>query len=483
MNPSRPVLSKGHVTYELSERIRAVQTGGLAAVHQLVVRSGLARSIDKRLHLLAAHRPYHESDHVLNLVYNVMCGGRVLQDIERQRTDLALLQGLGAEALPAPSTAGDFCRRFDEDSLQALMDAIHETRLALWKQQEPSFFAQTARIDADGTLVSTTGECKQGIGLSYKGVWGYHPLIVSFANTHEPLFLVNRSGNRPSEEGAAGYLDRAIALCREAGFASILLRGDTAFSQTQHLDRWDADGVQFVFGYDARKNVQEQAQALPAQAYQELERRAKQAFVEQDKRRGRWPRYKEAFIELKGYKNLVLKREDLAEFDYQPVACQQAYRMVVLRKTVTVTRGKQPGVEEIRYLFYLTNDRERSAAAIVFESNDRCDQENLIEQLKNGVHALYAPCNTLLANWAYMLITSLAWTLKAWMALSLPIHPSVRARHQAQRHAWLRMDFRTFRNEVLAVPAQIVVSGRRRIWRLLAWRPQLGALFRLLDAW
>ena len=79
----------------------------------------------------------------------------------------------------------------------------------------------------------------------------YHPLLVSLANTGEPLFIVNRSGNRPSHEGAASYLDQAIKLCRRAGFEDILLRGDTDFSQVRHLDRWNVQGVRFVFGYKA----------------------------------------------------------------------------------------------------------------------------------------------------------------------------------------------------------------------------------------
>jgi hypothetical protein len=76
----------------------------------------------------------------------------------------------------------------------ALMDAINETRLEIWRQQPDSFTATTARIDADGTVVSTEGECKQGMDIAYNGVWGYGPLLISLANTSEPLFLVNRPG-------------------------------------------------------------------------------------------------------------------------------------------------------------------------------------------------------------------------------------------------------------------------------------------------
>lgn len=475
----RPVLFGTSVVYEVAERTRAIAPGGLAAVHRLVMGTGLAARIDEKVSVLKQHRPYHESDHVLSVAYNVMCGGRTLDDIELRRNDAVFLDALDVEAIPDPTTAGDFCRRFGETDIANLMEAINESRLEVWGQQGPEFFAR-AILDADGSLVATTGECKEGMALSYNGIWGYHPLIVSLANTGEPLFLVNRGGNLKSSEGAAAYLDQAIALCRRAGFTDILLRGDTDFSQSQHLDRWNADGVKFVFGYDARKNLVGQANDL--ENYGELLRRAKRCFIDDDQRRAQPERFKEIWVRERRYKNIQLRSEDIGEFEYKPRACKTSYRMVVLRKNLTVKKGEEALFDDVRYYFYITNDRELSNAEVVFQSNDRCNQENLIEQLKNGVRALHAPVNTLNANWAYMVMASLAWTLKAWMALSLPVSPRWRSKHEAERRAWLRMDFRTFRNAVIDVPVQILRSGRRLIWRILAWRPQLPVLFRLLDA-
>lgn len=478
----RPTLPAAGATYEISDRLSAVAQGGIGAVQRVVARVGVAREIDRRVQVLKVHRPYHESDHVLNVAFNVLCGGRTLDDIELRRNDPVYLDALGVEMIPDPTTAGDFCRRFAAADVEALMEAINAARVEVWRHQGSSFLGETARIDADGSLVPTSGECKEGLALSYKGIWGYHPLLVSLANTAEPLFIVNRSGNRPSAEGAAGYLDKAVALCRDAGFQDILLRGDTDFSQTAHLDRWTADGVRFVFGYDAMKNLKGRADALGTDDFAELERRAKRAFVEKENRRARPRRFKEEFVRRKGYKNIRLCSEDVAEFDYRPGACAAAYRMVVLRKNITVERGETALIDDIRYFFYITNDRELSAAQVVFEANDRCNQENLIAQLKDGVRALHAPVNTLNANWAYMVMASLAWTIKVWMALCLPISPRWRKKHEAARSRWLRMEFRTFLNAVINVPAQILRSGRRRIFRLLAWRPELPTFFRLLDA-
>ena len=444
--------------------------------------SGLVEAINERVEVLKIHRPYHESDHVLNIAYNAMCGGRTLDDIERLRNDEVFLDALGVEAIPDPTTAGDFCRRFGPADIEAMMEAINTTRLVIWSRQGPRFTAATARIDADGSLVETTGECKEGMALSHKGIWGYHPLLISLANTREPLFIVNRGGSRPSSERAATYLDKAVALCRRAGFIDVLLRGDTDFSQTRHLDRWTAADVRFVFGYDVHPNLKKRADGLDAEEFGELTRRAKRAFVAEDARRARPPRVKEEFVRRKGYKNIRLISEDVAEFDYRPGACKQAYRMVVLRKNLSIERGEETLFDDVRYFFYITNDRDLTPEQVVFEANDRCNQENLIEQLKNGVRALHAPVNTLNANWAYMVMASLAWTLKAWMALSLPIAPRWREKHEAERDRWLRMEFRTFLGAVIDVPAQIVCTGRRLVFRFLAWRPQLPVLFRLLDA-
>lgn len=225
LNDAGPMLSAAGIRYELADRVQAIPHGGIGAIHRLVHSCGLAEQIDRRLHLLKIHAPYHESDHVLNIAYNQLCGGRVLEDIELRRNDVAFLNAIGTASIPDPTTAGDFCRRFTEDAIADLEDAINAARLTIWRRQAEEFFSQPAIIDADGALVGTDGECKEGMALAYNGLWGYHPLVVSFARTNEPLLVRNRSGNRPSAEGAAGLFDKAIALCRKAGFKDIAATG------------------------------------------------------------------------------------------------------------------------------------------------------------------------------------------------------------------------------------------------------------------
>lgn len=471
----KPMLAARNVHYEVSARDRAIATGGIGAMQLVVQKLGLAKAIDDRLHLLKVHLPYHESDHVLNLANNALAGGTCIEDLELLRNSEGFLDALGAQRIPDPTTAGDFCRRFTPADVDALQEVFNEIRLKVWGRQPKAFFEQ-AVIDSDGTEVATGGECKEGIGLSYKGTWGFNVLNVSLANTGEPLFLVNRGANVGSQQGAAERIDQAIALVRRAGFESVLLRGDTDFSQTQHLDRWNEQGVQFVFGYDAAKNLVEKAECLPETAWQRLERQPRYEV----KTEPRTPRenVKAAIVEQKEYLNFHLVKEEVAEFEYQPSACKTTYRMVVLKKTITVERGQKLLYPETRYFFYITNRRDLSIAEVVATANDRCNQENLNAQLKGDVRALRAPVDTLVSNWAFMVMTALAWSLKAWFALLLPTTGRWRDRYQEEQQSLLRMEFRTFLNAVIRIPAQIVKTGRRIVFRLMAYNRWLPALFR-----
>jgi Transposase DDE domain group 1 len=477
---SEPIMTASNIHYEIADRVRGISAGGIGAIHALVRQIGLRDAIDRRLHLLQIHLPYHESDHVLAVAYLPLCGGTCLQDLELLRQDEVFLDALGARRIPDPTTAGDFCRRFTSANIRTLLDVINDTRIRVWAGQPAAFFEE-ARLDMDGFLVETTGQCKEGMDIAYDGTWGYHALVLSLANTGEVLSVVNRSGNRPSQEGAAAEVDRAKEVCFRGGFRRILFRGDSKFAQTKELDRWDDDPrVRFHFGFEACPNLQAIAEKLPAQAWHRLERPAR--YEVKTAARQRPDNVKEARVVAREFENQRLRSEEVAEFNYQPTACRKTYRMVVVKKNISVEKGEKVLFDQIVYFFYITNDWVSEADEVVFSANDRCDQENVLAQLHGGVRALRAPVDNLESNWAYMVMTALAWNLKAWWALTLPERPGRhQEKHQAEKRWVLRLEFKRFVNAFVRLPCQIVRTGRKLVYRLLAWNPYQPIFFRLVD--
>jgi hypothetical protein len=476
-----PVFRASNIHYDVSGRLHAITIGGIGAIHLLAQQVGLIEGIDVNLHLLKIHVPYHESDHVLNIAYNALCDGTCLEDIELRRNDENYLNALDALRIPDPTTAGDFCRRFTSGTIRILMDVINNARLCVWARQPDAFFDR-ATLDMDGTHAVTTGECKEGMDIDYSNNWGYHPLLLTLAETGEVLSIVNRSGNRPSHEGAAQEVDRALLLCVQAGFRKIVLRGDTDFSQTQRLDGWDNDPkIRFFFGYNRTPNLVKIVENLPPSVWRPLERPARYQVKTQPRRRP--ANVKERVIKEREFKNLRLVSEDVTVFDYQPVACGKNYRIVVVRKNISVEKGEQVLFPDERYFFYITNERECTADEVVFEANDRCNQENTIAQLKSGVPALHAPVDNLESNWAYMVMMALAWNLKAWWALMLPEDPGRwQQKHRDEKRWVLKLEFKTFLNKFMLLPCQIIKTGRKLVYRLLRWNPHLPIFFRLLGA-
>ena len=249
-SPSQPLLGAQPIHYELADRMRVISMGGLGALHTLVTKLHLPEILNEQVSVLKRHLPYWESDHILSQCYNLLTGGQPLEDINRLRRDEGYLEALGVERLPAPSTAGDFLRRFAAADLVALQEAINQARQPVWQRMKADR-RQLAILDLDGTIVETEGECKQGMDYcAYKKQWGYGPLLLSLAQTGEVLYVVNRPASQPSHQGAAAWVQRALPHLRPV-FETVWLRGDTDFSLTQEFDGWEDEGVLFIFGYDA----------------------------------------------------------------------------------------------------------------------------------------------------------------------------------------------------------------------------------------
>jgi len=213
------------------------------------------------------------------------------------------------------------------------------------------------------------------------------------------------------------------------------------------------------------------ADELPKGAWKRLERPPR--YTVKTEKRDRPVNVKEQVVKKREFKNIRLESEDVAEFDYRPTSCKKTYRMVVVRKNLSIEKGEQRLFDEVRYFFYVTNDRKMTKADVVFFANDRCDQENVIGQLKTGVNALRMPSDGLVSNWAYMVIAALAWNLKAWYGLV--------TQNKAVRRDILRMEFKRFRANFVQIPCQIVNTGRRLVYRILSYGKHLEVFFATFD--
>lgn len=450
--------------YEISERTTATPYGGIAAVHALVRRLGLVSAIDRELHFFKVHKPYHESDHILSLVYNILAGGECLDDIEVLRNDPAFMDSIGAHRIPDPTTAGDFLRRFEREDLTSLMNIMHEMDSRALFLSNGGRKRARAILDIDSHIAETSGETKEKMDISYDGRWGFHPLIITEATTGMHVSIVNRSGNEASQKDAAKWIDDAIQKTL-SNFKRVLLRGDTAFSLTGEFDRWTDSETEFVFGFDATPKMREMAEKQPVSGWKRLRRKEHRAKQMRS-------RVKEERIVARNYRNLSLVREYISEFRYTPTKCKQSYRVIAVRKMIRQTGGDQLPFELTRYFFYITNIANEAAEDVLNLIMGRCNHENRIEQLKNGVSAMRCPTYGFIANWAYMLICLLAWNIKSWFGL-------------LSGRKWGRtiigMEFKRFIRGLIQIPAAVIHTGRILKIRILNLTPMLAEFFAVFD--
>jgi hypothetical protein len=469
----RPAFRGRRVKHEVDQRSDLTPYGGLGLAHQLACRLGVAREIDQRLSLLERHKLYHESDHVLTHALNLVSGATAIEDIRNLQQSAAICCLLGADSIPAPSTAGDFLRRFGAKDLADFQAAIDAVRERSWSQV-PRSRKKIASIDMDSTIKEVYGQCKQGAEFSYTKKWSYHPLLISLAEFNEPLRLINRPGNFGSATGTLDQLRQVIPLVKRH-FQQIRCRGDSAFCQKDIMQLCQDEGVLFYFSEGSRPDLREKADLLGEKAWKCLVRHPeKRRRKARRKKRRKQRRHRQQIARKREYETLHQVREQVAEFSHRPYGTKQDYRVVVVRQLVETLKGSRALIEQYIYRFIFTNDWRSHPAEVVRINYGRCTQENTIEQLKNGIGGLRMPTGQLLANGAYLLIAELAWCLRSWLSLLALPRDSL---------GW---EWKRFRQAFVYVAARITQSARYAVVRLSRahrYRNEIVSAARLLDCY
>ena len=432
--------------------------GGLSLAASLVKGLGLPLLLDEHLSLLKQHRPFQESDHVLAQVYNLFVGGGCIEDMANLQQSEAVLRMLGACRLPDPTTGGDFLRRFEALDLHSFDKAIDVAQSRVWRQRYGRKKHPQAIVDLDSHVKEVYGNQKQGADFSYKGSWSYHPLVITLANTQEVLRLIQRPGNAPSAEGAKEALLEVLPmLCRR--FEEVIVRGDSAFLDHGLCDAVHDAGHHFALVMPVYSNVRTLAESLPEEAWKPFLAAAKRRPAShrcQIKRRDRRPNLRRAKALERRKRDLKLKEQWVAEVPYKITRSKHTYRLIIRRQRIEETDRQGRLFEIWRYRFALTNlDDACSATEVMDLTYQRCDQENVIEQLQSGVPALRMPTGDLLANGAFLRCGRLAHNLKSWICqLALP-------------KEMIRWKWKRFRQAFVYVAAT-VVHHARQVWVRLA---------------
>jgi hypothetical protein len=477
-----PVMRLPRLHVETAHRVTVTRFGGLALAEQFCRRHGVAALIDEHVEVLKLHMPYHESDHVLAQALNLYVGGTCLEDMTVLQHDEAVLRMVGAGRLPDPTTAGDFLRRFDTEqhpeALTGLRHANNELGQRVWRKLSRRQRRRRKRewcvIDLDGHIKELYGVQKEGADFSYNGKWSYQPLIVSMASTGECLGVRNRPGNVRSGDGADEVVNEVLEWTTNH-FDHILVRGDSDFDRQALREVIEHHGGFFAFVGRAQKGRPEQAAALPEDAYRPFLTRAERQRQRRKDDHGTKPRRKKRNrrrqrARQRNYKERLQTKQWVAETTYQPPGQPNIYRLVIRRKLIEHRKGQVHLFDDHEYAWVVTNlPDDFSAEDVIDHTYQRCDQENVIEQMGSGLACWRMPVAEFDGNSAWLEIARLAWNMAKWIAqLSLP--------KEVVRWEWKR-----FRLHYVLVPAQIIKRARQMWVRLMGARSTTEPLLLAFD--
>ena len=421
-------------------------TAGLALATRLSSMLRLAQGIDAHVHVLKQHRPFHESDHVLTHTFNLFLGGGCIEDIADLQQSKAAHRILGTERVPDPTTAGDFLRRFDEDSVKSLDRAIDEAQLRAWRRFYGRKKQDLGIVDIDSHVHHVYGQQKEHADFTYKGGFGFHPLAITLDKTQEVLRLINRPGNVVSADGAAEQIESLIPHL-ETRFRKILIRGDSAFARQAIFDVCDDHGHYFAMVSPAHVNLEAIADGIPDENWTGFRADSvpKKNCTKKRMRPRRNRRSKVARARKK--RDLRLKEQCVAEVPYKPARSKITYRLIIRAQLIEEAQRGGGLFDVWRYRYVLTNlPKKYSCADVIRLTYKRCDQENIIEQLQNGVAAMRMPSGEFHANSAWLVCARLAHNLKSWLGMSVLPRETIRWEWKRFRKAFIYVAARVTRH-------------------------------------
>lgn len=385
---------------------RLTSHAGVVLLHDFAQRLGVAQVLDEELQVKTRERGYPESEAVSSLVYNTILGGTGLSDLEVLRGDQGTQELLGAETVLAPTTAGEFLRKFDIGDVGDLQRVIGR----LQERVRPQQTATTCTIDLDSSIYEQASTHKEGSTKAYNGEVGYHPLFAFWAEEGELLFSHLRRGSAHTARNVVWFL-RQTRKRLPAG-ATLKLRADSGFYSKAVVEWCEQAGSTFTITADQTEPLLQAIAALSDRRWQPL------------------------------------PEDDLAEVTelrYQPVGWAKSYRYVVKRELAE----KKTGELYWKYHVLVTNEELQPAAAVMGWHLQHADMENAIKEHKSGFGLEKLPTQKFHANWAYLLIGQIAFNLVAWFK-RLVLPPN-----------YHRTTIKTIRHHLLNLAGKLVHTARR----------------------
>jgi len=384
---------------------RLTSHAGVVLLHDFAQRLGVGGVLEEELRVKTRERGYGEGPAIGSLVYNLVLGGEHLSDLEVLRGDAGTQELMGVESVLAPTTAGEFLRKFDIGDVQDLQ-RVH---LRLQQRVRPQQTSSTCTLDLDSSIYEQASTHKEGSSKAYNGEIGYHPLFAFWAEEGELLFSHLRRGSAHTARNVLWFLRSTLK--RVPPGVPTKLRADSGFYSKAVVEWCETHGFTFAITADQTAPLLETIGRVPERSWRAL------------------PEY---------------ALSEIAEVHYQPTGWEQPYRYVVKRELAE----KASGELYWKYHVVVTNDEARTAAAVLGWHLQHADMENALKEHKSGFGLEKLPTQKFHANWAYLLIGQLAFNLVAWFKrLVLP-------------SSYQRVTIKTLRHRFLNLAGKLVHTAR-----------------------